>query len=494
MSGSQSKAVEPACVLPLEAVAEEFASAAAAPSLPASFGSLLGHSRTMLLQGPMGPFFRRLAEMLRQQGQEVWKVNFNGGDAFFYPGPQALRFCERGERWPVWLEHKLRELRIDAIVLFGQSRNIHRQAIAVARSLRVAVYVFEEGYLRPDYVTLEPGGVNAASALPRQAEFYLALPPSQPARPTPTRPRFHLMALYATLYSWAMLLQRARFPHHEYHRPLHPVTQALSWIRGGVRKLWYGWTERHEVERLSAPELDRQWFLVPLQVHNDSQIHYHSPYRSIPAVIEDVLYSFAQHAPSHQHLVFKHHPMDRAYCDFGRFIADKARELGVEGRVHYVHDVHLPSLLKHTRGMVTVNSTSGLQALYHGKPVHTLGDCLYDIPGLVHQGTLADFWHQPGTVDHELYLRFRAHLVRQTQLNASFYADTPAFEQLQRMARARTAYLAHVRRMAHQTSEVRPAQSSEPTGAPPARPKAGIPATEHAEHAEHAERVYTSSV
>ncbi|WP_298236459.1 capsular biosynthesis protein [uncultured Azohydromonas sp.] len=466
----------------------EAVSAAAAPSLPASFDSLLGYSRTMLLQGPMGPFFRRLADVLRQQGQEVWKVNFNGGDAFFFRGPQALQFREDGEHWPAWLEQRLRELRIDAIVLFGQSRDIHRQAIAVARRLCVAVYVFEEGYLRPNYVTLEPGGVNAASALPRQAEFYLAQAASQPARPTPTRQRFPLMALYATLYSWAMLLQRSRFPHHEYHRPLHPVTQALSWIRGGARKLWYGWSERNALQRLSAPALDRQWFLVPLQVHNDSQIHYHSPYRSIPAVIEEVMYSFALHAPRHQHLVFKHHPMDRAYCDFGRFIADKARELEVEDRVHYVHDVHLPSLLKHARGVVTVNSTSGLQALYHGTPVHTLGDCLYDIPGLVHQGTLADFWHQPGSVDHELYLRFRAHLVRQTQLNASFYADTPAFEQLQRMAEARTAYLAHVRRMAHRTSEARPARSFEPTdrpsASPPARPMAGLPATE---------RAYTSS-
>lgn len=424
-------------------------------SLPASFESLLGLSRTMLLQGPMGPFFRRLADALRGQGQQVWKVNFNGGDAFFFRDAQALEFRDPAASWPAWLEKQLRELDIDAIVLFGQSRNIHRQAIAVARRLGVAVYVFEEGYLRPDYVTLELGGVNAASVLPRKAEFYRAQPPAQPARPTPTRQRFHLMALYAMVYSVAMLLLHGRFPHHEYHRPLHPLTQALSWVRGGVRKLWYSWTERHALQRLSAPGLDRQWFLVPLQVHNDSQIHYHSPYRSIPAVIEDVLHSFAQHAPRHQHLVFKHHPMDRAYCDFGRFIAHKAEELQLQGRVHYVHDVHLPSLLKHTRGVVTVNSTSGLQALYHGTPVHTLGDCLYDIPGLVHQGPLAEFWHQPGSVDHELYLRFRAHLVRHTQLNASFYAEVPAFEQLQRLAQARTAYLTHVSRLARQGGTVR---------------------------------------
>jgi hypothetical protein len=80
-------------------------------------------------------------------------------------------------------------------------------------------------------------------------------------------------------------------------------------------------------------------------------------------------------------------------------------------------------------------------------------------------------------VDHELYLRFRAHLVRQTQLNASFYAEAPAFEQLQRMAQARTAYLAHVSRLARQGPAVRAARRPAPTArvrtSPLARSRAG---------------------
>ena len=95
------------------------------------------------------------------------------------------------------------------------------------------------------------------------------------------------------------------------------------------------------------------------------------------------------------------------------------------GRVHYVHDLHLPSLLQAARGVVTINSTVGLQSLFHGTPVVALGEAIYAIDGMVHDGPLDAFWNDPGRVDGALFQRFRSHLVLQTQLNASFYADAP---------------------------------------------------------------------
>jgi capsule polysaccharide modification protein KpsS len=41
----------------------------------------------LLLQGPVGPFFRRLADELCARGTAVSKVNFNPGDSLFYRGP-----------------------------------------------------------------------------------------------------------------------------------------------------------------------------------------------------------------------------------------------------------------------------------------------------------------------------------------------------------------------------------------------------------------------
>ena len=138
--------------------------------------------------------------------------------------------------------------------------------------------------------------------------------------------------------------------------------------------------------------------------------------------------SFAEHAPGDVGLVIKHHPMDRAYSDYRRHIHREAQRLNLGHRVVYLHDQHLPTLLDHTRGVITINSTVGLQALHHGAPVITLGEAVYSMPGLVHSGPLASFWQEPGKVNQTLYQRFRHHLVAHTQLNASFYASAPALQ------------------------------------------------------------------
>lgn len=388
---------------------------------------LLRHERPLLLQGPMGPFFARLARFLAQHGQAVHKINFNGGDALFFRGPGVTAYTGTERAWPAWLAAYVDRHGIDAIVIFGQMRWMHVAANAIAHVFHIPVYVFEEGYLRPDYVTLERGGVNGHSDLPKDPEFYLSQPAYAASRPLPTRQRFRKMAACAVAYNLAAVLAWPKFRTYRHHRPIHPLRESYRWLRGGIRKWQRRWVERGLLRRLTAPEARKQWFLLPLQVHNDSQVHHHSRFESVEHLIEEVMASFARHAlPAHA-LVIKHHPMDRAYRNYARHIAKLARFYGVGGRVHYIHDQHLPTLLKHARGVVTLNSTTGLQALFHGAPVLTLGECMYAVRGLVSDRTLDAFWRSPGEVDTQLYVRFRNFLVRNTQLNASFYGQAPAF-------------------------------------------------------------------
>ncbi len=397
---------------------------------PTSLDRLLRQRRTLLLQGPIGWFFSRLARVLRTHGQDVWKVHFNGGDDWFWRGPGAMRFTGQMDRWAERLRQLVGEHRIDAIVLFGQSRLMHEIAIREARALGVAVYVFEEGYVRPDYITLEIGGVNGHSTIPRVRSFYDRQEPFEQAAPQPTHQEFGQVADLAMTYALATTLGAWSYPHYRHHRSMHPIVEGLRWVRGGWRK-WMGrWRDRDVLAELTADSRHKRWFLAPLQVYNDSQIRRFSPYRDVAHFIDRVLQSFAENAARDEWLVFKHHPLDRPYSDYTALIAERALALGISERVRYVHDLHLPTLLKHARGTVTVNSTTGLQSLYHGTPVVTLGECLYAVEGLVHKGPLDAFWNDPGVVDNELYLRFRAHLVRETQVNASFYADAPGLEGL----------------------------------------------------------------
>ena len=134
--------------------------------------------------------------------------------------------------------------------------------------------------------------------------------------------------------------------------------------------------------------------------------------------------SFAKHASHDDWLIIKHHPLDRGHTNYGRIIAKLAADLGIEGRLHYIHDVRLPTLFDHCKGLVTVNSTAGLQALHHQLPVKTLGRSLYNKPGLTYQGVLDSFWTTDWKPDHDLYLRFRTWTISRTQVNTSFYADS----------------------------------------------------------------------
>lgn len=375
--------------------------------------------RVLLLQGPVGPFFARLASDLRAVGAEVHKVNFHGGD-WLYFRRGAMNYRGTMQQWPGWLEARMRALRIDVVFLFGDCRPIHRAAYEVATRLGVEVGVFEEGYVRPDYVTLERFGVNGFSRLPRLPDAYHEPPPEPPPKHCVRNP-YWTMVWYGMWYFTVGALGKPVFPNYVHHRPLD-LREAFPWVRSAWRKLYYQWTERNAQEQLTQAA-SRRFYLVPLQVFNDSQITVHARAQSIERFIEATVESFARHAPAETLLVFKHHPMDRGYRDYTRLIAGLAERTGTVGRLLYIHDQHLPSLLDHARGVVVINSTVGMSALHHGAPTIVCGNALYDIPGLTFQGALDDFWEAAldARPDPSLYRRFRNYLVAQTQLNGNFY-------------------------------------------------------------------------
>lgn len=377
--------------------------------------------RVLLLQGPVGPFFRRLAARLRSAGAEVHKVNFNGGDCFFYPRG-AVSWRGHPREWPEFLQSLLVQRQIDVMLLFGDCRPIHQAAREVAMRLGVRVGAFEEGYIRPNFVTLEEFGVNGYSRLPRTAEFYRRLPQGRLQDEAPVGKTFRYAALWAVLYYVASAAARASFPHYRHHRPLR-LSEAWPWARSAWRKLFYRVRERAVLARLTGP-LRGRFFLVPLQVSVDSQVRHHSDFRSVRHFIRHVVGSFAAYAPGDALLVIKHHPLGRGYHDYRRMLAALAVEFGIAGRVLYIHDQPLPPLLDGAQGVVLINSTVGLPALARGVPVKACGLAVYDIPGLTFQGALDEFWRQAVNVrpDAELFRRFRAHLIEHAQINGSFYA------------------------------------------------------------------------
>ncbi|HAV35251.1 MAG TPA: capsular biosynthesis protein [Massilia sp.] len=388
-------------------------------TLPA-FYQLLQCRRVLMLQGPMGNFFNRVAGWLDEHDIAVRKINFNGGDWLFHRGLDATDYTGTLDDFPDFVEQFLVTHRIDGIVCFGDCRHYHVAAKRVADALGIPFLVFEEGYVRPDYITLECGGVNAQSRLSRSPMFYRALPEVEVTPPKPAYPSFLRGAMSAMFYYAAGRLLTARYPHYRHHKKFSIRYEARTWVRSWVRKHINRRRDKPVFEQLLR-EHDGKYFAVALQVYNDSQVTSHSPYNDVRDFIREVMASFAAGADSRYHLVFKHHPMDRGQRDYRRLLDKLSAEHGLAGRVHYVHDVHLPTLLRHSRGVVTINSTVGLSTLYHDKPLKLMGRALYDLPGLTYQGALNSFWNDECKVDRGLWRRFRSYLISQTQLNGAFY-------------------------------------------------------------------------
>ena len=63
-----------------------------------------------------------------------------------------------------------------------------------------------------------------------------------------------------------------------------------------------------------------KFFIVPLQVFNDSQVRIHCDFPSVRSFLLHVLSSFAEHAPADTNIIIKHHPMDRGFIDYWRDI------------------------------------------------------------------------------------------------------------------------------------------------------------------------------
>ena len=122
--------------------------------------------RFLFLQGPHGPFFDRLGRLLTSAGAQVWRVGFNRADAVFWGDPASyIPFYGTGETWAETCAVLLKRHGITDLVLYGDTRPVHATAIRQARAIGLTVHVFEEGYLRPYWITYERDGANGNSPL-----------------------------------------------------------------------------------------------------------------------------------------------------------------------------------------------------------------------------------------------------------------------------------------------------------------------------------------
>ncbi len=383
-------------------------------------------TRTFLfLQGPHGPFFNSLGKMLRRAGAEVWRVGFNAGDRAFWFHPSTyIPYRGTVEDWPQTFATLLDEKQVTDIVLYGDTRPIHAEAVAEAKRRGITVHVFEEGYMRPYWVTYERGGSNGNSRLMEMTipQMQAALARSDMEAPLPPGHwgdmRHHIF--YGALYHWFVMFRNGDYRNFKPHRSL-PVTKEF---RLYLKRLLL--MPVLAADRLLATLKIRlggfPYHLALLQLEHDSSFQMHSPFDTMADFLELVIEGFAKGAPQHHHLVIKAHPLEDGRVPVRRDVKRLARAFGVSDRVHFVRGGKLAQLLNDTRTAVTVNSTAGQQVLWRGIPLKVFGRAVYSQPEFVSEQPLPEFFATATRPDNRAYKDYRRYLLETSQVPGGFYA------------------------------------------------------------------------
>lgn len=394
--------------------------------------------RFLLLQGPIGNFFAKLSQWLQAQDKHVSKINFNGGDEHFYPTKKfksTYSFHDKPQAFKDYLAYIIKKDKIDTLVCFGDCRIYHRQAKELAQELGLKFWVFEEGYYRPYYVTLEEHGVNAYSELPRDAEFFLQATQNLEGKPEVREPPAGLkpLAKVAFIYYFYIWWMRDVFKYYQHHRSTNLWFYTYHLIKAFL-VYWLSYLpEKHLMRKVENKEFP-DFFIFPLQLSIDSQIKVHSQAKSMATYLGQVLTNFAQNAPRHTKLIVKLHPLDRGFSSYKSLITQYTKKYPqLKGRVKYIKNIPLPILMRKAKGVVVVNSTSGLSSLIHGLPTYTLGHCAYNFARLTHQGSLESFWKTPQAPELVVERAYNLYHLYHTQINGNFYTRVylPLSEQVE---------------------------------------------------------------
>jgi capsular polysaccharide export protein len=392
--------------------------------------------RFLFLQGPHGPFFHRLGRMLRAAGGEVWRVGFNAGDrAFWFDAPGYIPFDAPPDAWPDRFRALIATQAITDVVLYGDTRPIHAHATAIARAAGLTVHVFEEGYLRPFWVTYERGGVNGHSRIMEMTvpQMQAALAPLDMDLPdAPARwgdMRQHVF--YGALYHGFVLLRNGAYRNFRPHRDMTVRQEFRLYLRRLLMMPWHKAERALETRRIK--HCGHPYHLVLLQLDHDASFRKHSPFSTMGEFLALCIEGFAKGAPPHHRLVFKAHPLEDGRVPIKAEILRLARAAGVEGRVHFVRGGTLAALQNHTRTVVTVNSTAAQQALWRGLPLKVFGNAVYAKPEFVSTQPLPEFFAHPTRPDSRAYRDYRHFLLETSQVAGGFYSSRGRCELLRQV-------------------------------------------------------------
>lgn len=379
----------------------------------------------LFLQGEPSPYYKKVGDGLAKLGCKVTRINFCAGDWVYWHGSSVINYRDTISGWPDYLIEFLHSNNVTDLFLCGEKRIYHRVAIDIALSRGIRVTVTDLGYLRPDWITLERDGMNGSSRFTRNPDQIVMLASNLPEIDLNVRYKNNVLKIEVQylLFELANALLRFFFPHY---RRTDNRTNLLRHYLSGIRRFTLSKSNKRKIEKQWSvfKEKEYSYFLLPMQLEYDYSILSYSRFSGMEEPILLVMKSFSENANVEDRLVFKSHPLDSGIKNWSRLIYQWALKAGIADRIEFFDGGNLDQMIKDSKGMVTVNSTSGIRALQLGRPVKILGSAIYDVVGMVSQESLDEFWKKPQNPNSELVHAF-VKLMAQTVLVRGTFFNEP---------------------------------------------------------------------
>lgn len=385
----------------------------------------------LMLQGPQSGFFPALALALVKKGAKVIKINLCGGDYFLWhryfiknDNVTCINYHGGAKKFMEFITSIYHKYQVTDIMSYSDWRPFHQEAILVAKFYNLNVWVYEEGYLRQGFVTLEENGVNGRSSVPHSPEVITelakTLPPLAPS--IDRSDTFRKKVIYAVMHHFGNVVLFPLFPFYRTHREHNIFVELLGILPRYFKRYKRASKSERTLKEFFAHK--GKYFFYPLQLNHDSQVQLYSPYLRQEEAISTVIYSFAKNASKDSRLLIKNHPLDNGLIPYANIIKAISSSLGCADRVVYVEDGNTNMLVKESSGVVLINSTVGLSALRAYKRVFCLGDAIYAMQGLAASyktSSLDDFWEDEEVVNKKLVEDFCKVLQARALVSGDFY-------------------------------------------------------------------------
>ena len=382
---------------------------------------ILIEGNCLFLMGPIGTFFSRLSNYLEENNVRTYKITFPLYE-YGFPKSRLIKYHKDISFFKNFLKKIIIDKKIKHIFMYGNVLIPHRNALSLVEELKkedlyVNTHIFELGYLRPNFVTLENSGINYSSSFIKGREFYLKQDSYKLFPIAKKHARFRIRKIWKTISFINHCFKNYKIVETEHKLQPKPI---YIWyqIKGFFLKFYFSFTQSNLKKKCL---FEKNFFLIVLQVSTDSQLLEGSDIKDNKKFIYNVIKDFAK-ANVDNNLVFKHHPRDRGYINYANTIEKLSKQFGVYKKVFYIHDYFLSKLFQNSncKGTVLINSTVGYQSLYHSVPLKSLGVAPFNIEGLSDQRNLVSFFKNPLPVDKLLFNKFYKYILENSQINGNF--------------------------------------------------------------------------